>query len=103
MDPPSFTESLQGSVFDVQEPLPTYTGSTTRQSTEHRYTIGKPTHPWLALILPSKANKPDDLPYFFGHAPIAGRVELDLVEPEYFVGLEIQVSLQSMRLCSLRS
>jgi hypothetical protein len=86
MEPPSFSES------GVVEALPGYSGATTRRLVEHRYTLGKTSKPWLTLILHSKASKPDDAPYFFGHAPIVGRVELDLPKPEYFVGLSIQVS-----------
>jgi hypothetical protein len=90
IDPPSFNESVTGS--HGQDSLPAYTGSAARPQTEHRFTLRKASKPWLTLVLPSKAAKADDLPYFFGHAPITGRVELDLAKREYFVGLEIQVS-----------
>jgi hypothetical protein len=61
--------------------------------TEHHYTMTKKGRTWLTLVLKSKANKPEELPYFFGHAPITGRVEIDLTSPEYISGVVLEVCI----------
>jgi hypothetical protein len=61
--------------------------------TEHRYTKSKGGRTWLTFVLISKANKPEELPYFFGYAPITGRVEFDLTNPEYISGVTLEVSM----------
>lgn len=63
--------------------------------TEHRYskTKGTQSRPWLTLIVRSKAARPDSLPYFFGHAPITGRVEYDLKKPESILGMSLEVRI----------
>jgi hypothetical protein len=92
MDPPAFSEISISPEFDEEVATPPmYSGSSSRQLVERRYMLGKESKPWLTLVLPSKANTSDDLPYFFGHAPIVGRVELDLTTPQHFLGFELQV------------
>jgi hypothetical protein len=74
-------------VENLGSPAPEASG----HGTEHRYAKSKGRRPWLTLIIQSRASRAEDLPYFFGHTPITGRVELDLAKPQCITKITLQV------------
>jgi hypothetical protein len=83
--------SLPDPLEDVTDVLPDYHEAAAPRYITHVYTLGTTSKPWLTFELKSRANKAEDLPYFFGHVPITGRIVLDLVKPEYIQSIEIEV------------
>jgi hypothetical protein len=59
----------------------------------HTYTLEHGSVPWLTFELASRAPSADRLPYFFGLAPITGRVVLDLAKPEYITAITIEARI----------
>jgi hypothetical protein len=76
---------------EVDDILPDYHEATASRYTTHCYTLRNGKEPWLTFELKSRAKKADDIPYFFGHVPITGRVILDLDQPEFMEAIEIEV------------
>jgi hypothetical protein len=82
---------LPDALKEVIDVLPDYHESAAPRYATHVYTLGNTSKPWLTFELKSRASKAEDLPYFFSHIPITGRIVLDLVKPEYIQSIEIEV------------
>jgi hypothetical protein len=69
-----------------------------RAPTEHVYHMrhGDAGQPWLTLSFPSWASAADEPPYLYGSEPLMGTVTLDLVKPEWIMGIDLTVRLHCL-------
>jgi hypothetical protein len=77
----------------LAEVPPDYHMTTAARRVHHTYTLEHDTKTWFTFELASRAPSADRLPYFFGLAPITGRVVLDLAKPEYITAITIEVRI----------
>jgi hypothetical protein len=88
---PPYHMSADGkSSHPLAEVPPDYHMAMAARSVQHTYTLEHNTKTWFTFELTSRAPSADRLPYFFGFAPITGRVILDLAKPEYITAITIE-------------
>jgi hypothetical protein len=97
--PPLYHTSIDGTNSPPLGDIPPeYDMTVAPRRVHHSYTLERGTKTWLTFELESRAPSADSPPYFFGHAPISGRIVLDLDRPEYITSIAIKVCRVSYRL-----